>query len=88
MALNKTIIKNFYGKEVSFEDAYHKITFLAGNKEKMNITLGIYNKEQNNLIEEKYYIFAPSVDDGSTDFIEQAYIYVKTLPEYADAVDC
>jgi len=32
--------------------------------------------------------FTPSVSDGSTNFIQQGYEYLKTLPEFADAVDC
>ena len=29
-----------------------------------------------------------SVADGSPNFIRQSYLYLKTLPEFANAVDC
>ena len=44
------------------------------------------SKEQ--VIEYKQYTFIPSVADGSANFIQQGYEYLKTLPEFADAVDC
>jgi hypothetical protein len=36
----------------------------------------------------KFYTFTPSVESNSSNFIAQAYLYLKTLPEFADAVDC
>ena len=35
----------------------------------------------------KSFEFTPSVAEGSENTIKQAYEYLKTLPEFADAVD-
>ena len=36
----------------------------------------------------KQYQIPVSVDANSTNFIAQAYEYLKTLPEFAGATDC
>lgn len=35
----------------------------------------------------KKYKFIPSVADDASNFIKQAYIYLKTLPEFAGSTD-
>jgi hypothetical protein len=37
---------------------------------------------------DRSYSFEPSVADGSENFIKQAYLYLKTLPEFSGAEDC
>jgi hypothetical protein len=34
------------------------------------------------------YQFVPSVADGAPNFIRQAYLHLKSLPEFAGATDC
>ena len=87
------IIKNhmpdMIEKQVKYPASYAMIESVNGDKTKINLWVAFYadnSKEQT--IEHKQYSFTPSVADGSTNFIQQGYEYLKTLPEFADAVDC
>lgn len=73
------------------KDAYWCITYVKGNKSKIRIIISIYRneiKQAEDFLGIAEYTFTPSVSDGSTNFIQQGYEYLKTLPEFADAVDC
>ena len=88
MALSKNTIKNIYGKDITFENAYIKITNISGNKELEILTVSIYSDNtQNNLIEIKEYNFIPNVENSAPNFIKQGYEYLKTLDEYKDVID-
>lgn len=88
MALSKNIIKNIYGKEITFENVYIKITNISGNKKLVILTVSIYSDNtQNNLIEMKEYNFIPNVENDAPNFIRQGYEYLKTLDEYKDVID-
>ncbi len=82
--------ENIYlNKEITIPDGYIKITSLAGGKERIDFTVGIYrNSDIETLLYTKHYHFVPSVLDDSDNFIKQAYEYLKTLPEYSQALDC
>lgn len=62
-----------------------KVVFLQSNKTTANIQVEFVGENFNSM---KIYDFKPSVADGSTNFIAQAYEHLKTLPEFADATDC
>jgi hypothetical protein len=69
--------------------AYAKVTNINGNKENIIVTVSYFNMSNNKVIENvETYIFKPSIDDGAKNFIAQAYEYLKTLPAFAQAVDC
>jgi hypothetical protein len=36
----------------------------------------------------KQYTVPFSVEDDALNFVKQAYVHLKTLPEWADATDC
>lgn len=87
------IIKNnmpdIIEKQVEYPSCYAMIKNVSGDKSKIFLHVVFYadnSKEQ--AIEYKQYEFAPSVADGSANFIQQGYEYLKTLTEFADAVDC
>jgi hypothetical protein len=88
MALKQTFAKKIFGfdNELLSRGAYHKIIKISGDKEGINFVLSISNGE--NHLESKEYTFKPSVEDGSTNFIRQGYLYLKSLPEYENAEDC
>lgn len=70
------------------ERAYIKVLQISGDKSNVHFEVGVYETEdKNNLVFTKNYNFIPSVQPGSENFIQQAYEYLKTLPEYADAID-
>lgn len=82
MALQKTIkVLDNLGIEVELKNPYIKIDSLAGNKNKLNINVGVYI--ENIKVTQFNYFFVPSLD--RTNFIAQAYEYLKTLDEFKDA---
>jgi len=87
MALKKTYEKTEQGFSGSLvcNDAYCKIETISGSKSQMDFDLYIYADDKP--IDSKRYAFTPSVAEGSNNFIKQAYLHLKTLPEFAGAVD-
>lgn len=65
-------------------DAYIKVVSLSGNKDYQSAKVVFKDKEK--IIFMKSYGFKPSLDGAN--FIAQAYSFLKTLPEFAGAVDC
>lgn len=87
MALQKSIVKNIYGKNIIFEDAYLKIGEFEGSKESIKFNLLIFDKTKTYLLDSICYCVIPTIEDSSSNFIKQGYIYLKSLPDYSDAVD-
>ncbi len=79
------IRKDFEYKGLVVVGAYIRVNNLCGNKSSLGITVGIYTSTDN-LITTSDYQFDYNVD-GANPFV-QAYEYIKTLPEYTDAIDC
>jgi hypothetical protein len=80
-------ISNQLSKTISIDNAYIKIIGLQGNKTDINLTVGIYDKKDGNLLKSSCHSFTPNVSDTAKNFIQQGYEYIKTLDEYKDAVD-
>lgn len=77
-----------FGDEVTFPNAYYKITNVSGNKDSVMIDVSIYKKEQSELVlNMKQHVFVPSQEDLSPRWDKQGYEYLKTLPEFMGAVD-
>lgn len=72
----------------SVKNAYHRVEQMQVSKECINFTLAIYNANATKLIESKQYNFAPDTSETALNYHKQCYIYVKSLDEYTDAVDC
>lgn len=95
MALQKTITISGQGSVFNGEssipvgdiskdiNAYIKVLTVSGSKEKLNITV-LFSDGSVNFY--RNYNFTPDLDGHN--FIKQAYLYLKTLPEFADATDC
>ena len=89
MALQKNISTNV---GLTLNDAYIKIDEQSGTKESLNLRVRNYvsknaREQGRDWVSEAIYTFTPSVEDGSLNFIRQGYEYLKTLPEFEDAVD-
>jgi hypothetical protein len=87
MALSKNVelVNNFQEKSV-FKSCYITVNFLSGNKNRIIFQV-LWQKEQDGIeLQKKEYAFTPSMNEDN--FIKQAYEYLKTLPEFADAIDC
>jgi hypothetical protein len=88
MAIKKDFSKtdqNLIGS-LSAKDAYWKIVKFSGNKTRCDLTVDVYKEQNNGFIESQSFSFEPSMNGGN--FIKQGYEHLKTLPEFAGAVDC
>lgn len=87
MALTKTIqATNNFSESSTLVDAYIKVARVIGNKELITATTEVLSNNQEHLYYTETYEFKPDMDGSN--FIKQAYNYLKTLPEFADATDC
>lgn len=86
MALTKLKTKDIFGKTLEFQNSYIKISNISGNKNRMTLLVDVLSELDGEVIESVQYTF--SVDLDGKNFIAQGYDYLKTLPEFADAVDC
>lgn len=71
-------------QKVTFS-AVCKVNFITGNKEELSVNVLHIGDD---IKYERTYNFVPSVAEGSPNFIKQAYLYLKTLPEFSSAEDC
>lgn len=89
VTLKDTINSSIYGVDVSVPveknigDCYIKIVHIYGNKENLSFDAVYFINDTATI--NKVYSFVPTMEDN---FIKQAYLYLKTLPEFADAIDC
>jgi hypothetical protein len=82
LKLTKTTETGFESK-----DAYHKIDWLIiKNKTQINFVVKSYKDIKYIPFAENSYIC--DYDLNGENPIKQAYLHLKTLPEFADAVDC
>jgi hypothetical protein len=87
MALAKNIVlKDNFGDDKEFANAYLKVEYLSGNKTEMSFALGFYRGKDGKKIDNQQFIFIPNL--SGENFIAQAYRHLKTLPEFAGATDC
>lgn len=87
MALKKTIllVDNF-GELIEFQDAYIKVSRIAGDKSLMLFDVDAMKAKDGVLLTRKSFELAPNLDGEN--FIAQAYAHLKTLPEFDGAQDC
>lgn len=85
MALQKDFVLSAYGQDVTIKDAYLKVINVAGNKNNLQIVVGVFDKKDGGLVEKINSAFVPNLEDN---FIKQAYRHLKTLPEFSGATDC
>lgn len=91
------IILNYYQPqyEITIENCYWKIDVdngIMGGKYKLHVRLNCFkNKTTADTNRDKYsdfdFDFVPDLSEGAPNYFEQAYNYVKTLPEFSDAYD-
>jgi hypothetical protein len=86
MALKNNAVVTLDGFEGSLisPDAYWKIKKLIGGKNGMHIEIDCLVKDK--LHKQETFYFIPVLDGEN--FIKQAYKYLKSLPEFANAMDC
>jgi hypothetical protein len=80
------ITNNVVYKGIPINNAYIRIWRYEGSKENTHFEAGIHADKDSEMITSKGYQFPLNLDGANT--IKQAYEYLKTLPEFSDAVDC
>ena len=65
--------------------AYIKIVSISGDKSKVFATVNFSGTAQQFV---RQYDVPVSVENGSKNFVAQVYEHLKTLPEFAGAIDC
>ena len=85
MALKKQLVKTISGFDGQLStEAYFRVSRLSGDKHNMSaLVTGVASENQVYAIE---HLFVP--DLNGKNFIAQAYDHLKTLPEFAGAIDC
>jgi methionyl-tRNA formyltransferase len=87
MALQKNIkLTDNFGIEVEIKNSYIKIPKVECTKNQMNYFVEI--KKESNEIPFVSQTKTFDYDLNGENPIKQAYLHLKTLPEFADAVDC
>lgn len=81
----KKEVQGFEGALVA-KDCYCKVGAISGDKRMLVVRVDVFNGD--NQIDSRAYHMTPSVEDGSANFIKQAYLQLKTLPEFSGAEDC
>ena len=62
-----------------------RVVEVVGNKTKVNARVNFTDEA---IKFDKTYTVPVSVEDGAPNFIRQAYLYLKTLPEFDNCEDC
>jgi hypothetical protein len=86
MALEKnlTITKDGFNGSLVAKNAYWKVQKVLGDK--ALISAEVVAIVDAKVVDTVSASFVPNMDGGN--FIAQAYIHLKTLPEFAGATDC
>jgi len=86
MALQVTAsLKNNFGETSTFPNAYVKVVRIFGDKTSLSAEVHWHKEKDEIKIKECTYTFDVSL--SGTNFIQQAYEHLKTLPEFAGAAD-
>jgi hypothetical protein len=87
MALQKTIsLANNFGESSVFKNSYIKVSRFNGTKERLVFDASFRKTSTSMELSKTVYEINYNLDGENP--IKQAYLYLKTLPEFADAVDC
>lgn len=65
---------------------YVRVESVNGTKKSVTCRVVFYDKAKDKAVSIKAYSFEPNMNGEN--FIAQSYDYLKTLPEFAGAVDC
>ena len=86
MALEQSIsFKTQYG-DITVNSVYIKVCQVTASKTDGSAHIRFYKDKDGNLLKEQNIDFPVTLNGGN--FIEQAYVHIKTLPEFANALDC
>ncbi|RFB07678.1 hypothetical protein DZB88_30365 [Bacillus sp. OE] len=85
--LNKTL-----NNGLPVYNVYARIDIVSGSKNGLDFSLNYYATRDSFLsgkpyLQQEMYHFVPSIENDSPNFIKQAYLHLKTLEEFKNAID-
>jgi hypothetical protein len=87
MALSKTLsLTDNFGESVSFNNAYIKVAQASATKDTCLVSYKILRGPGGQELAERFSSFPLDLEGPNP--IKQAYLHLKTLPEFSDATDC
>lgn len=87
MALSQPMqLTDNFQRLISFDSVYIKVSTVTGNKESMTAAIEYKDGANGPILETKNIRFPVNLDGQNS--IKQAYEYLKTLPEFANSIDC
>lgn len=81
MALSKT----FSHAGLTVNNGYLRVSNFSGSKDGVSFVLSFQAAAGESDLTTKEFSFLPAMNSN---FIKQAYEYLKTLPEFTDVIDC
>lgn len=85
MALTKEITVELYGKALTFHNAYIVVNEVSASKDIAKATLLYFSEAGGEVFDRKAVDFVP--DMNGENFIKQAYLHLKSTPEFAHSED-
>lgn len=86
MALSKDLTLSAFNQDMVVKDIYIKIDSIYGDKNTITLNVGIYQLPDKIELTRKGFSFTQDLDGKNV--IAQGYNYLRTLPEFADAINC
>jgi hypothetical protein len=88
MALTATItLEDNFEESITFVNTYIRVEQVSANRIGSSADVIIYRKKDGQQLIRKSYPFTAHLEPGEN-HLKQAYEYLKTLPEFANATDC
>lgn len=81
-------LENNFGEKSLIENCYIKVSAVRVLKARCFATVDFFKKDRAWLLVSKEVSFDGDFLDSAPNNIKQAYLYLKTLPEFAGAIDC
>ena len=85
LKLNLTLKDNFLIDQ-NFQNSYIKVVQVKANKESAIAIVNFFSDKDGVHLKTENFEFL--INLNGSNFIAQAYTYLKTLPEFAGATDC
>jgi hypothetical protein len=87
MAFQKNItLKTNFDTDIVFQRAYIKVRSVNMSKDAAQMNVDFCSEANGKVLDMKQYNFIATLEGNNP--IAQAYAHLKTLPEFASAVDC
>lgn len=86
MAIKSDISIEAFGTVVVLNGMYVRVSSVIGTKSLVRFVVDVSHDMASPSVHRMEYSFVPDMDGGN--FIRQAYVHLKSLPEFSAAIDC